>query len=277
VCTVNKFLAPISAAALQADKHVLCEKPFGRNGQEAAAITAAASRHGCTLKVGFNLRFHPAVREAHRICLSGNIGQLQFVRGIYGHGGRPGLADEWRGDPDLAGGGELLDQGVHLLDLAKWFLGDIEQATAVTERYFWDISPLEDNAFLVLRSTGGRVASLHTSWTQWLNRFSFEVYGNDGFVAISGLGGSYGPETLTVGFRNPDSSPPSQTFTVFEEPDPSWDADWLDFIDSIELGRSPEVDGRGGLEIMRLVDELYAKAESADRPPERQPQRVALR
>ncbi len=257
VCTVNKFLAPITVGALEANKHVLCEKPLGRNAEEAARMVAASRKHGRILKVGFTLRFHPALREAHRLCERGEIGPLFFVRAVYGHGGRPGYAQEWRGDQELAGGGELLDQGIHLIDLARWFLGDFEEAVGLTARWFWEIDPLEDNAFMLLRNRGGRVASLHASWTEWRNRFTLAVVGRDGFAQVDGIGGSYGDETLTVGIRAPQSGPPAERRIVFEGPDRSWEDDWTDFLEAVATGRRPEADGEDGLATMRIVQTIY--------------------
>ena len=260
VCTSNKFLAPITIAALGAGKHVLCEKPMGRNAAEAAEIAAAARAAGRVLKMGFTLRFHPAIRRARDLCKQGDLGPLFFVDATYGHGGRPGYEKEWRGNAELAGGGELLDQGVHLLDLSRWFLGDLEVVAAITPRWYWEVAPLEDNAFMLLRGRGGEVASLHTSWTMWKNRFTFEVLGRDGYVWIDGLGGSYGVESLTVGRRRTEGGVPEETTTTYDAPDPSWEADWRDLIACIEEGRSPEVDAGGGLAVMQLVDEVYSLA-----------------
>lgn len=262
VCTSNKFLAPVAAAALHAGKHVLCEKPMGRNSREAEDIASAARRADRILKVGFTLRFHPALRRARQLCAEGALGPVFFVHGVYGHGGRPGYEKEWRGDPELAGGGELLDQGVHLLDLSRWFLGDLDVIGAVTPRWHWDVAPLEDNAFVLLQAPGGQVASLHTSWTMWKNRFSFEVFGRDGYARIDGLGGTYGVEALTVGRRGTEGGVPEETATTYEQPDQSWEADWRDLITSIEGRRDPEVDADAGLAVMRLVDEVYARAKS---------------
>jgi predicted dehydrogenase len=124
VATPNKVLTPVSVAALEHGKHVLCEKPPGRNYAETGQMVAAAQHAGRVLKVGFNHRHHPAVWRAHEWCAQGHIGPLLFVRAIYGHGGRPGYEQEWRGNVELAGGGELLDQGVHIVDLCRWFMGD---------------------------------------------------------------------------------------------------------------------------------------------------------
>jgi predicted dehydrogenase len=266
VCTSNKFLAPITIAALRAGKHVLCEKPMGRNAAEAAEIAAAAHAARGVLKVGFTLRFHPAIRQAHDLCAQGEFGPLYFIHAIYGHGGRPGYEQEWRGNPELAGGGELLDQGVHLLDLSRWFLGDLNVVAAITPRWHWEVAPLEDNAFVLLRGLGGQVASLHTSWTMWKNRFSFEVLGRDGYARIDGLGASYSVETLTVGRKRTVGGVPQETVTTFNEPDPSWEADWLDLIACIEQQRSPEVDADEGLAVMRLVDDVYYRAAKPGSP-----------
>lgn len=262
VSTFNNSLCPITIAALEAGKHVLCEKPLGRNGQEGTAMVAAARRSGRVLKVGFNLRFHPALRRAHQLCAEGAIGDVYFVRGIYGHGGRSGYDREWRGNAELAGGGELLDQGVHLVDLAQWFVGELTFVHGCVIRWFWDVAPLEDNAFVTLSGSGKKIVSLHGSWTQWKNRFSFEVYGHDGFICVKGLGGNYGTETLTVALRQADG-PPEETNMSFDFPDLSWQADWWDFLTAIETGRRPEVDGEEALAVMRLVDQVYADSRGA--------------
>jgi predicted dehydrogenase len=260
VCTSNKFLSPITIAALESGKHVLCEKPMGRNATEAAEMADAARRAGKILKLGFTLRFHPAIRQAHQLCVSGELGPLFYIQASYGHGGRPGYAKEWRGDPELAGGGELLDQGVHLLDLSRWCLGDLDVVAAVTPRWHWEVAPLEDNAFVILQASRGQVASLHTSWTMWKNRFSFEVMARDGYVRVSGLGGSYGVESLTVGRKEAEGGVPLETVTPFPEPDPSWEADWADFVAAIESDRAPEVDASAGLAVMKMVDDVYTQS-----------------
>ena len=264
VCTSNKFLAPISIAALRARKHVLCEKPMGRNASEAAAIAAAARGTDRIFKVGFTLRFHPAVRRAHEVCATGVIGPAFLLHAEYGHGGRPGYEKEWRADQDLAGGGELLDQGVHLLDLARWFLGELSVEAAVTPRWFWDIAPLEDNALLLLKGQRGEVASLSTSWTMWKNRFRCEVVGRDGYVRVDGLGGSYGTETLTIGRKKGAGAVPDESVFRYESRDHSFSEDWDDLVRAIQSHSAPEVGAEAGLAVMRLVDDVYARASAGN-------------
>lgn len=272
VSTINKFLAPITIAALQNGKHVLCEKPMGRNLAEVEKAVEAAQAAGKVLKIGFNHRFHPAIRKAHELCTAGEIGLLFFVRCVYGHGGRQGYEREWRCDPDLAGGGELLDQGVHLVDLCRWFVGNFVEAYGFTATYFWesgrflaeDLGPwqlsnfrLEDNAFAILRTRSGQVASLHTSWTQWRNCFSFEVYGRDGFVQVQGLGGSYGLERLVLGKRKPESGIPEEVVWEFPGADGSWQDEWAEFTVTIRHGQQALGNKEDGLEAMRLIDAIY--------------------
>lgn len=257
VSTVNKFLMPIAIGAAERGKHVLCEKPLGRSAEEAEKIVQAVDRAGVTLKVGFTLRFHPAVRAAQRRCADGAIGKLLYVRAVYGHGGRPGYERDWRGDAYLAGGGELLDQGVHVVDLCRWFLGEFERAQGVVQRGFWDVAPLEDNGFAILSAADGRVATFHASWTQWKNRFLFEVIGTEGYVTVEGLGGSYGPEQLIVGQRRPGGGVPLEERTLFEEPDVSWRDEWREFADAVREGREPLSGGRDALRTMRLIQAIY--------------------
>lgn len=268
VATPNKFLMPAVVAALQSGKDVLCEKPPGRNAAETAQMVAAAESAGRILKVGFNHRHHPAIWQAWQAVSSGAIGSPYFIRAVYGHGGRPGYDQEWRADAELAGGGELLDQGVHIIDLCRWFLGEFKQVFASTGTYYWQLGyfphgpRLEDNAFALLRTSWGQAAQFHTSWTQWKNRFSFEVYGEQGYARVEGLGGSYGVESLTLGRRKPASGPPDETTTTFEGPDTSWQVEWQEFRQAVMEGCQPLASGADGLRTMQVLAALYRSAAS---------------
>jgi predicted dehydrogenase len=200
------------------------------------------------------------VARAHALAESGEIGPLLGIRAAYGHGGRPGYDREWRGNPQLAGGGELLDQGVHLVDLCRWFLGEFTDVTGALATWFWNVSPLEDNGFALLRTKSGQVASLHSSWTQWKNLFRFEVFGRDGYLLVHGLGGSYGTERLTLGRRRPQSGPPDETIWEFTGADSSWEDEWREFSRALAEGRAPLGDGRDGLAAARVIDAIYASA-----------------
>lgn len=263
VSTTNNWLAQISVAALKKGKHVLSEKPMGRNLADAQAMYQAQQSSGRTLKIGFNHRYHPAIFKAHEICAEGKLGKLFYARSFYGHGGRPGYESEWRGNAELSGGGELLDQGVHVIDLLGWFLGDFSKAFGVIQTFQWfqkHGAPVEDNAMATLTSANGQLAMFHTSWTQWKNRFSFEVFGEKGYVRVEGLGGSYGIERLTLGLRKPEGGAPVENEWEFSGPDNSWEEEWKDFTSSIQQGRQPLGSAREGLSVMQVIDAVYRSA-----------------
>jgi predicted dehydrogenase len=263
VSTVNRDLMPITVAALEAGKHVLCEKPLGRNAAEARAMVDAARRHQRILKTGFNHRHHPAIAQAHEIAQAGGIGEPRVVRAAYGHGGRLGYDQEWRANPELAGGGELLDQGVHVVDLCRWFLGEFSSVIGNVSTLFWDVAPLEDNAFALLRSESGTIASFHTSWTQWRNLFRFELFGPVGSLVVDGLGGSYGVERLTHFERRPEGGAPKETEWTYPGPDLSWKLEWEELLSAIAEGREPLGSGEDGLRAAQIVDAIYASADAA--------------
>jgi predicted dehydrogenase len=258
--TPNAFLREVAVAALGAGKHVLVEKPMGKDSADAAAIAAAAQASGKILKVGFNHRYHGALMKAHDLFERGTVGTFVNIRARYGHGARPGYEREWRGDPALAGGGELTDQGAHLIDLILWLAGKPREAFAYTQTAVWPISPLEDNAFALLRFSDGPVASLHASWTQWKNLFSFEIFGTGGSLAVEGLGGSYGPERLTVTKRNPDGGLPGVEEIAFEGADRSWELEWQDFMGAVLEGKPYWGTPDEGLATMEVLTALYASA-----------------
>jgi predicted dehydrogenase len=259
VATPHDLLAEITLAAVLAGKHVLVEKPAARRADELDAAIAASSRTRSVVRVGFNHRFHPALRKAKEIAASGVIGDLLYVRGRYGHGGRVGYDKEWRARPEWSGGGELVDQGVHLIDLARWFLGDFEKVQGLAETYFWDM-PVEDNGFLLLQTASRQTAFLHASWTEWKNLFSFEVFGKTGKLEVTGLGGSYGTERLAHYQMTPEMGPPETTMWEYPMGDSSWKMEWAAFVEDVRLGRRPDAgleDARAALDI---VGRVYAGA-----------------
>ncbi len=261
VATPHKFLPIYAKAAIKAGKHVLCEKPMGRNSLEVRGLVETAKANKVFLKGGFNHRYHPAIQKAHELAKKGAIGKIIFIRCRYGHGGRSGYEREWRGNADLAGGGELLDQGIHALDLFRWFAGEFVEVFGCVSTAVWDIEPLEDNAMAILKTADGVQASLHASWTQWKNLFSFEIFGQEGYLTVEGLGGSYGPERLTVARRKPQSGPPDVKQFDFPGPDTSWKKEWNDFVGAIRKGRMGG--GEDGLAAMQLVDAIYQSARGA--------------
>jgi predicted dehydrogenase len=259
VATTNEVLTPIAEAALDAGKHVLVEKPAARSLAEVDRLIAASSRNRKHVHVGFNHRYHPALRRARAIVESGALGPLMFIRGRYGHGGRVGYDREWRADPTRSGGGELIDQGVHVIDLAGWFLGDFVQVDGLAATYFWQM-PVDDNAFLTLRTAGGQVAFLQVSCTEWKNMFSFEIYGRDGKLAIDGLGGSYGVERLAHYRMLPAMGPPETTMWEFPGRDDSWELEFQAFLQDLSADRTPASGLTAARSALAVVEAIYARS-----------------
>jgi predicted dehydrogenase len=258
VATTNDMLAPVSLAAARHGKHVLVEKPAARRAAELAPVIEAARASGAVVKVGFNLRFHPALLKAREIFDSGELGPLMFIRARYGHGGRLGMEKEWRADPAIAGGGEMLDQGVHLIDLARWFAGDFPRVQGWVDTFFWEMA-VEDNGFALLRTGSGQVAWLHASCTEWKNLFSFEIYGKVGKLQIDGLGGSYGTERLTWYRMLPQMGPPETTQWEYPGEDRSWHAELAYLLDCITHRRPVSGSLEDAVQALKIVERLYTE------------------
>jgi predicted dehydrogenase len=291
IATPNKYLKEITQGAAQRKVHILCEKPLGRNFSESTDMVRAAKENEVILKTGFNHRHHPAILKAHQLVKDNVIGKIYYARCIYGHGGRPGYEKEWRASRDVSGGGELLDQGVHVVDLFRWFMGDFKEAYGYTSTCYWNME-VEDNAFALFKTAKGQTASMHTSWTQWKNRFTFEIYGEAGYLIIHGLGGSYGTETLHIGKRKKvngyellvnkkrisqdpsdekianqlitnntvhqyEGGPPDEEIIEFPGPDISWEEEWKEFVSAIRENREPMGNGEDGVEAMRMIEAVY--------------------
>jgi len=255
VATSHDALAGVTLAAVRAGKHVLVEKPAARDAAELTPVIAAAAEEGVLVRVGFNHRYHRAFVKAREIVSSGELGDLMFIRGRYGHGGRLGYDKEWRAIKEISGGGELIDQGVHLIDLARTFLGDFSEVQGFAHTYFWNM-PVEDNGFMLLKTPSKQVAMLHASWTEWKNTFSFEIYGRHGKLDISGLGGSYGVERLAYYKMLPQMGPPETVIWEYPMGDNSWDIEFAEFLEEIRLGRQPAAglaDARAALEIVESI------------------------
>jgi predicted dehydrogenase len=257
IATLNAALAPIALQAVRAGKHVLLEKPGAISVAEIDALLAAAKETGVQVRIGYNHRYHPACLKALEIFRSGALGPIMFLRGRYGQGGRIGYDKEWRADPKLAGGGELIDQGVHLIDLAGIFLGDFATVEGHTATYFWDM-PVDDNAFLSLRNAEGKTAWLHVSCTEWKNLFSLEIYGRDAKLHWEGLGGSYGVERLTHYKMLPQMGPPETTVFEYPRGDESWRMEMDAFFEDIRLGRTPEPGLKEARAVLAVVEKIYA-------------------
>ena len=259
VSTVNAKLSEITQYAVSKKINVIVEKPAGIRSKEILPILDAIKKNNIKVKVGFNHRYHPAILKAREIFDSGACGPIMFIRGRYGHGGRLGYDREWRADVSLSGGGETIDQGVHLIDLARWFMGDFDIIEGFAATYYWDME-VDDNGFISLRKQDGRAAWLQVSCTEWKNMFSFEIYCKNAKLDIEGLGGSYGIETLKVYSMLPEMGPPDTTIYEYPRGDISWEKEFKEFVEDIEQDRPVRMgDIEDAYKTLKIVEKIYGK------------------
>jgi predicted dehydrogenase len=258
VATVHDALAPIAAGLVERGLHVLVEKPGGRALDDVVELAEVARRRGTVVHVGFNHRFHPAILQAKDLVASGRYGPVMHIRARYGHGGRIGYESEWRAVRSRSGGGELIDQGSHLIDLTRHLCGDVSLAFAELRTSFWEMD-VEDNAFVALRAQGGAFAWLHASWSEWKNLFSFEIVMRDAKVDVIGLGGSYGSERLVVAEMAAELGPPRITTTEWPPGDDSWRLEVRDLLDAIDGRPSRGATLDDAVAAYRVIDEAYRR------------------
>lgn len=256
ISTLHDSLAEITLAAVNLGKNVLVEKPAARTSAELEPILTVLQQSVAKVRVGFNHRYHRALRKAKQIVDSDHLGELMFVRARYGHGARLGYDKEWRADPRLSGGGELIDQGPHLIDLSRWFLGEFSEINGFAHTYYWDM-PVDDNGFMLLKTLKKQVAFLHVSCTEWKNLFSMEIYGKSGKLEISGLGGSYGLEKLTYYKMLPEMGPPETVSWEYPMADDSWYVEMAEFYEDIFLGRTPSAGVNDAYHNLKIIEKIY--------------------
>jgi predicted dehydrogenase len=256
VATPHNLLAEITAAAVERGCHVLVEKPGARFAEEIEPLDLLAQTRGVQVRIGFNHRYHRALRKAQELVRGGAVGELMFLRARYGHGGRIGYDREWRANPKFSGGGELIDQGAHLIDLARWFLGDFVEVQGFAHTFYWDM-PVDDNAFMILHTADDKTAFLHASCTEWKNTFSFEIYGRGGKIDITGLGGSYGTERIAFYHMLPQMGPPETTIWEFPMEENSWATEFASFVADIRAKRSTEPTVRDAIAVLRIIEQIY--------------------
>lgn len=265
VCAFNNVLANYTVEALKAGKHVFCEKPPARTSEELLGVIDAEQTSGLVLKYGFNHRYHYSVMEAKKIVDSGEMGKLLWLRGVYGKAGSIDYHKNWRNYREYSGGGILIDQGIHMLDLMRYFSGqNFTHINSFVTTSFWDIEA-EDNAFAIMQSDEKITAMLHSSATQWKHKFLLEMAFEEGYINLDGiLSGthSYAPEKLIVGRREFEDitfamGKPKETTTWFENDD-SWKLEIDEFVDAIQ-GKRTITNGtsKDALETLRLVERIY--------------------
>jgi predicted dehydrogenase len=258
VATTHAHLAEVARNSVEAGHHVLIEKPGARSAAELRPVASRAREFGLTARVGYNHRFHDGLLRLHDAVTGPGSEPVRVVRARYGHGGRPGYEKEWRASKRLSGGGELLDQGSHLLDLTRYLAGGINEVATHLDTLFWDME-VEDNAFITGRLPSGGRAWLHASWSEWKNLFSVEVFCRTVKYEVEGLGGSYGPEVFREARMLQGFGPPQVTAIQFPPGDNSWRSEMTDVESAIrgETGRGATVDD--ALSVLELVDGAYGR------------------
>jgi len=256
IATPHNSLPELIKKGLEHKRHILVEKPAARFASELMDLQPLANKYNLKVRVGFNHRYHRAFQKAKEIVDSGALGDLMFIRARYGHGGRIGYNKEWRAIPALSGGGELIDQGSHLIDLSRMFLGNFTYCHGIASNFYWDM-PVDDNAFMTLKTNNDQIAFLQVSCTEWKNTFSFELYGKDGKLDISGLGGSYGVEKLSYFKMLPQMGPPETTIWEYPMADDSWEVEFTEFLEDIELNRNPSPGLIDAIENLKIINKVY--------------------
>jgi len=262
VCLSNDLNADASIAGLEKGLHVFCEKPPGRDVADIARVVACEKKHpGLKLKYGFNHRYHDSIRDALEILYSGELGEVINLRAVYGKSQLITFnQSSWRTQRDLAGGGVLLDQGIHIVDLLRLFAGEFNEIHSFVSNSVWN-HDVEDNAYALMRTKDGKVAMLHSSASQWRHRFGLEITLTKGALTLAGIlsgSKSYGDETLTIARTgNDDMGNPKEEKRSYAN-DPSWVDEVAEFADAV-LNNTAITNGSSddALKTMQLVYQIY--------------------
>lgn len=267
ICTFNKYAPEYTIKALNAGYHVFCEKPPARTVKEIETVIEVEKGQDKILKYGFNHRYHHSVMEAKKLIENNIFGKLLWMRGVYGKAGGNQYEKNWRNDKDESGGGILIDQGIHMLDLMRFFAGDFVDIKSLVRTNYWDIK-VEDNAFAIMQTEDNILASVHSSATQWRHKFLLEMSFENGYINLDGILSStrsYGDETLSIAKRQFEDD----TFAmgkpreekIFFDTDESWKLELEEFVSCIENKKSV-VNGNSqdALKVMQLVEDIYQES-----------------
>jgi len=262
VCTPPDSHFSYSKMALDAKKHVLVEKPFTQNSEQSYALLQLARNSDSILRCGFNHRFHPAILELKRKIDTGELGAIKFSRSLYGIGLRDEYQHEWRANPSVAAGGQFMEQGSHLVDLMQFLVGHINSIFLKPMNFILPSTSGEDSGLALLTHDNGAISNITSTLLQWHNRFSIEIFGENGFATIEGLGGSYGVETLKIGMNLPGQPFRSET-VEFRGGDQSWSKEWDSFKSACNGNLSVSATPEEAHQVMRIVEAGYKSAEIA--------------
>lgn len=263
VCMTNDIAAEVTIAGLEKGLHVFCEKPPGRDLHDMDRVVICKKRYPkLKLKYGFNHRYHDSVSDALRLIQSGQLGRVLNLRGVYGKSKiiTFGQYSDWRSNRDIAGGGILLDQGIHMVDLLRLFAGEFIEVHSFISNDFWKHN-VEDNAYALMRTKDRKVAMLHSSATQWRHHFQLDISLEKGAISLSGIlsgSKSYGSEKMTIAWATDDDRGDPKEHTTRYNEDNSWKYEITEFADAI-LGKSDILHGtlEDAYNTMALVYQIY--------------------
>lgn len=260
VCLTNDVAADATIAALSQGRHVFCEKPPGRSVADIMNVREVERTHPrLKLKYGFNHRYHDSVREAKRIIESGVYGRLINLRGVYGKSQIITFGQsDWRTKREIAGGGVLLDQGIHMVDLMRLFAGEFTEVHSFVSNSFWGYD-VEDNAYALMRTADGVVGMLNSTATSWRHRFSLDITLERGALLLGGIlsgSKSYGAETLAIIESDPefDNGDPKETLIRYNR-DPSWQTEVDDFVAHVQGDTA--VESGSSLDALRTMEQVF--------------------
>ena len=267
ICTPNYLTKDLVVMGLDAGKHVFAEKPPGISVAEVKEMMAAEARNPrLRLKFGFNHRYHESMLEAKRRVDSGEYGRILWMRGRYGKGVDKNFFKDWRSKKSTAGGGILMDQGIHMLDLLLMFARKFDEVKSFCSNLYWNLD-IEDNVFALLRNREGIVASLHSTMTQWRHLFALEIFLERGYMVVNGVLSStnsytttYGKEVLTIANNRsaaPQAGHSHEERFVYDE-DGSWKDEIEEFVRCIKEDKPVEVGNtQDALKLMTLIEKIY--------------------
>ncbi len=258
----NNHAASATLLGLKKNLHVFCEKPPAKTLIELMPIKEYLEKTNLKLMYGFNHRFHSSVIHAKKIIDSGKLGKILNLKGIYGKSNIISFNQtDWRTDREKSGGGILLDQGIHMLDLMNYFVGSFNNIFSIIQNTFWNFD-VEDNAFVLMQNDDGIIGQLHSSATQWRHTFNLDITLKKGSLILGGLltsSKSYGEETLKIIYADPDNDKgkPKEEIINFDE-DISWDMEIKRFTDAVRNSdkiKNGSIDQ--AIEIMDLIEKIY--------------------
>lgn len=265
ICTPNYRIVSLTKAALAAGKHVFSEKPPAFTAAELAEVLALEKSSGCKLMYGFNHRHHGSIIKMKSIIDEGEMGRVLWMRGRYGKEVDESFFQGWRAKPELAGGGIMLDQGIHMLDLFLFLGGGFDEVHSFVSNLFWKIDGLEDNVFAIFRNNQtGMCASLHSTMTQWRYIFSLEIFLEKGSLVLNGLktsSGAYGDEDLAIKYNveHPEEGKFEREERIVYHTDESWNSEVAHFLECIKHGRQVSIgNSKDAMKVMKIMDQIYA-------------------